>query len=177
MNNASRPRRGQQVPAAVLPVARVCVDTPLAHLDRPFDYQVPARLDVAAVPGVRLRVRFSGQLMDGWLLTRTDESDYPGELSWLHRVVSVEPVLSPQIAALAGALADRCAGTMSDVLRLAVPPRHARTEAEPSAAVAIRPTRPAADGWGRYPRGPVFLDALGQGRAAHACWQALPGED
>ncbi len=155
----------------------MCVATPLAHLDRPFDYQVPARLDVAAVPGVRLRVRFSGQLMDGWLLERTDESDHPGQLSWLHRVVSAEPVLSPQIATLARALADRCAGTMSDVLRLAVPPRHARTEAEPGAAVAIRPARPAADGWARYPRGPVFLDALDQGRAAHACWQALPGED
>ncbi len=159
------------------PIAQVCVDTPLAHLDRLFDYQVPARLDAVAVPGVRLRVRFAGQLMDGWLLSRTDESDHPGALSWLHRVVSAEPVLSPQIAALARALADRCAGTMSDVLRLAVPPRHARTEAQPGVAVAVRPARPAADGWARYRRGPVFLDALDQGRAAHACWQALPGED
>ena len=34
-----------------LPVARVAVDISLAHLDRPFDYLVPARLDQAAVPG------------------------------------------------------------------------------------------------------------------------------
>ncbi|HET9257597.1 MAG TPA: primosome assembly protein PriA, partial [Pseudonocardiaceae bacterium] len=80
-------------------------------------------------------------------------------------------------AALARAVADRCAGTMSDVLRLAVPPRHARTEAEPAAVPVVPPQRPAADGWQRYPRGPAFLDALHQGRAAHACWQALPGED
>jgi primosomal protein N' (replication factor Y) (superfamily II helicase) len=161
----------------VLPVARVCVDTPLAHLDRLFDYQVPAELDATAIPGVRLRVRFAGRLMDGWLLERVERSDHPGQLGWLHRVVSTEPVLSPQVAALARAVADRCAGTMSDVLRLAVPPRHARTEAEPRPSAAAHPQRPTTAGWDRYPRGPAFLEAVHQGRAAHACWQALPGED
>jgi primosomal protein N' (replication factor Y) (superfamily II helicase) len=161
----------------VLPVARVCVTTPLAHLDRPFDYLVPAELDAAAAPGVRVRVRFAGRLVDGWLLDRAERSDHPGQLAWLERVVSAEPVLSPQVAALARAVADRCAGTMSDVLRLAVPPRHARTEAEPVGPALPRPPRPAAGGWGRYPRGAAFLDALHQGRTAHACWQALPGED
>ncbi|MFN2495169.1 MAG: primosome assembly protein PriA, partial [Pseudonocardiaceae bacterium] len=177
MSSVGRSRRGQQVLAATRPVAQVCVDVPLAHLDRPFDYQVPAALDESAVPGVRVRVRFAGRLMDGWLLDRADGSDHPGQLGWLERVVSAEPVLSPQIAALARVVADRCAGTMSEVLRLAVPPRHARTEAEPSPPVAPRPQRPTAHGWGRYPRGPAFLDALDQGRAAHACWQVLPGED
>ncbi|PZS15668.1 MAG: primosome assembly protein PriA [Pseudonocardiales bacterium] len=172
-----RSRRGQRSPAAALPVAQVCVDTPLAHLDRPFDYLVPAELDETAVPGVRLRVRFAGRLVDGWLLARVERSDHPGQLAWLDRVVSAEPVLSPQVAVLARAVADRCAGTLSDVLRLAVPPRHARTEAEPSAAPAAPLPRPEAGGWERYPRGPAFLDALHQGRAAHACWQALPGED
>ena len=56
-------------------VARVCVDTPLAHLDRPFDYLVPAELDEAAVPGVRVRVRFAGRLVNGWLLARVERSE------------------------------------------------------------------------------------------------------
>jgi primosomal protein N' (replication factor Y) len=153
------------------------VDTSLAHLDRPFDYQVPEELHETAVPGVRVRVRFAGRLVDGWLLERAETSDHTGALGWLERVVSPEPVLSPEVAALARAVADRCAGTMSDVLRLAVPPRHGRTEAAAPAAVAERPQRPPAQGWDRYPRGPAFLDALHQGRAAHACWEALPGED
>ena len=38
-------------PAAVDPVARVLVDLPLAHLDRPFDYLVPAAMADDAVPG------------------------------------------------------------------------------------------------------------------------------
>jgi primosomal protein N' (replication factor Y) (superfamily II helicase) len=172
-----RAGRGERSPAAALPIARVCVDVSLAHLDRPFDYLVPAQLDDSARHGVLLRVRFAGRLVDGWLLDRVERSDHPGRLGWIERIVSAEPVLSPQVAALARAVADRCAGTMSDVLRLAVPPRHARAEAESGVAMAATPPRPAADGWRAYPRGPAFVDALHHGRAAHACWQALPGED
>jgi primosomal protein N' (replication factor Y) (superfamily II helicase) len=157
------------------------VDVALAHLDRPFDYRVPEHLDADAVAGVRLRVRFAGRLVDGFLLERVAESAHGGRLAWVEKVVSAEPVLTAEVAALCRAVADRCAGVLPDVLRLAVPPRHARVEAEavpdagpePPAAVA-----PATDtGWRRYPRGPALLDALSGGRAAHAVWQALPGED
>ncbi|MCW2567610.1 MAG: Primosomal protein, partial [Mycobacterium sp.] len=127
-----RPRakrgRGAVEPAAELPVARICVDLPLPHLDRPFDYLVPATADADAVPGVRVRVRFSGQLVDGYLLERAAASEHTGRLAFLERVVSAEPVLSPEIARLAREIADRTAGTLADVLRLAVPPRHARAE-------------------------------------------------
>ncbi|GDY28883.1 primosomal protein N' [Gandjariella thermophila] len=170
-------RRGERTPAATLPVARVCVDVPLAHLDRAFDYHVPEHLDAEAVPGCRVRVRFGGQLVDGFLLERVATSEHPGRLAFLDRVISAEPVLAAEIAALARAVADRYAGTLTDVLRLAVPPRHARVEAEPSGEAAEPPRRPAADGWRRYPRGPAFLDALHERRPAHAVWQALPGED
>jgi primosomal protein N' (replication factor Y) len=122
-------KRAKQ-PAETLPVARVAVDMSLPHLDRPFDYLVPATLDAAAVPGCRVRVRFAGQLVDGFLLERVERSDHEGRLAYLERVTSSEPVLAPEIAALARELADRYAGTLADVLRLAVPPRHARVEAE-----------------------------------------------
>ncbi|GAA4570980.1 hypothetical protein GCM10023176_30780 [Micromonospora coerulea] len=105
------------------------MDVPLAHLDRPFDYLVPAELDADAVPGVRVKVRFAGQLVDGWLLERAERSDHP-RLAYLEKVVSPVPVLAPEIARLARAVADRYAGSLADVLRLAVPPRHARAEKE-----------------------------------------------
>jgi primosomal protein N' (replication factor Y) (superfamily II helicase) len=63
------------------------------------------------------------------------------------------------------------------VLRLAVPPRHARAERdarEPYVPEAVVPTDPA--GWARYQRGDRFLAALAERRAARAVWQALPGE-
>lgn len=173
--------RGEWEPAQVAPVARVAVDVPLAHLDRPFDYRVPTHLDEAAVPGVRLRVRFAGRLVDGFLLERVEESGHGGRLAWVEKVVSPEPVLTAEVAALCRAVADRYAGVFADVVRLAVPPRHARAEARraPEPADANDEGPAAGDGsagWARYPRGPAFLSALGAGRAAHAVWQVLPGE-
>ncbi|GAB3442576.1 primosomal protein N' [Actinophytocola sediminis] len=173
----SVPRKGELVAAAELPVAKVVVDVPLAHLDRPFDYLVPTTLDDTAVPGCRVRVRFAGKQVDGFLLCRAAESDFGGKLGFLTKVVSPEPVLAPEIATLTRAVADRYAGSMIDVLRLAIPPRHAEVAAEPAPEPAPRPALPDAQGWRRYPRGPAFLDAVLTGKQAHAAWQVTPGED
>ncbi|HJY58841.1 MAG TPA: primosome assembly protein PriA, partial [Streptosporangiaceae bacterium] len=124
-----------------LPVARVAVDISLAHLDRPFDYLVPASMNDTAVPGCRVRVRFAGQLVDGYLLDRIQASEHQGRLARLERVISPEPVLTPEIFDLARAVADRYAGTLADVLRLAIPPRHATAEREAPSAPA--PSAPA----------------------------------
>jgi primosomal protein N' (replication factor Y) len=159
---------------------------PLAHLDRPFDYLVPERLGAQARPGVRVRVRFAGQLTDGFVLDRVDSSEHQGRLSYLERVVSAEQVLTPEIAGLARAVADRYAGTLADVLRLAIPQRHAATETgkatgDPPGASPAQdpgggpPPRPEAGPWARYPAGPAFLDAVAAGRPARAAWTALPG--
>jgi primosomal protein N' (replication factor Y) len=173
-----RVRRPRPAPvaAATLPVAQVAVDVSLAHLDRPFDYLVPERLDAAAVPGCRVRVRFAGQLVDGYLLTREATSDHDGRLAFLERVTSPEPVLTPEIASLAREVADRYAGTVADVLRLAIPPRHATVEAaKPAPVPAGAIPRPEPGPWSRYPAGRAFLTAIADGRAARAAWSALPG--
>src|ERR1700761_4109662 len=97
----------------------------LPHLDRPFDYLVPESMAADAQPGSRVRVRFAGQLTGGFVLDRRDSSEHEGKLGYLERVVSPEIVLTPELAGLARAVADRYGGTMADVLRLAIPPRHA----------------------------------------------------
>jgi primosomal protein N' (replication factor Y) len=165
------------VEAATVPVARVAVDTGLAHLDRPFDYLVPEQFDEQAVPGVRVRVRFAGRLVDGYLLERVAASESGKKLSFLDRVVSVEAVLAPEIAELCRTVADRYAGSLEDVLRLAVPPRHAATEAKPAAPVDTPLPDPAGTDWSRYQAGPAFRQAITDRRPARAVWQALPGED
>jgi primosomal protein N' (replication factor Y) len=170
-------------PAADNPVARIAVDLPLAHLDRPFDYLVPEKLADQARPGVRVRVRFAGKLTDGFLIERAADSEHPGNLRYLERVVSAEQVLTEEIAGLARAVADRYAGTLADVLRLAVPQRHATTEAASAKAARTkatrrardRPPRPDPGPWARYPAGPSFLGALAAGRPARAAWTTLPG--
>ncbi|HEY6749667.1 MAG TPA: primosomal protein N' [Mycobacteriales bacterium] len=168
-------------PAATDPVAHVVVDVPLAHLDRPFDYLVPAGLDDSVVAGSRVRVRFAGQLVDAVVLSRSAGSEHGGRLAFVERATSAEPVLSPVVAVLARAVADRWAGSMIDVLRLALPPRHARVEAEPppTPAEPPAPAGPAAGGggWGAYRAGDGFIRALADGRAPRAVWSVRPGDD
>ncbi|MCW2783035.1 MAG: hypothetical protein JWR35_3484 [Marmoricola sp.] len=176
---AARPPSARK-PAALTedhPVARVLVDVPLAHLDRPFDYAVPATMAEAAVPGARVKVRFAGQDVDGFVIERAATSEHTGQLQPLRRVVSAEPVLSPEIAALTGEVAARYAGTRSDVLRLAVPARHATTERQPPAAAEPIQTEPDASGWQPYAGGTGLLDRLAGGESPRAVWTALPGDD
>ncbi|HVB43300.1 MAG TPA: primosomal protein N' [Streptosporangiaceae bacterium] len=178
----------ESLSAADLPVARVAVDVSLPHLDRLFDYLVPESMTKTAVPGCRVRVRFAGRLTNGYLVQRTAASEHAGKLAALHRVISPEPVLTPEIAGLARAVADRYGGTLADVLRLAIPPRHGAAEAgrtgtagaasSTGAAVTVAAAGAAAasaDLWERYSAGPAFLAALSGGRSPRAVWSALPG--
>jgi primosomal protein N' (replication factor Y) (superfamily II helicase) len=147
------------------------------HLDREFDYLVTTEQSDDAQPGVRVRVRFHSRLVDAFVLERRSDTDHVGKLGWLDRVLSPERVLTPDVRRLVDAVAARYAGTRADVLRLAVPPRHAAVEREVIEPVAA-PLIAAVDaaGWAAYGRGDQFLTALGQARAARAVWQALPGE-
>src|SRR6478735_3712106 len=161
-------------PAAVDPVARVLVDVALAHLDRPFDYTVPATMADDAQPGVRVKVRFAGQDVDGFVIERAATTEHTGRLMPLRRVVSAEPVLTPDVAALTAAVAARYAGTRSDVLRLAVPPRHATVEKQPSEELpslsAIVPRPEVAD---HYRAGAALVRSLAAGDAPRAVWTVV----
>jgi primosomal protein N' (replication factor Y) (superfamily II helicase) len=173
--------RAARQPAAELPVARVAVDISLPHLDRPFDYLVPAAIAASVVPGALVRVRFSGQLTSGFVLERRAASDHEGRLGYVERVIAAEPVLTPEIARLARAVADRYGGTMADVLRLAIPPRHAaasRSKADLAGGAdtgELAGRSPQSGHWDRYPDGPAYLAALADGRSPRAVWSALPG--
>ena len=183
----AKARPKQAATAVRLPVARVVVDKGLSHLDRYFDYSVPVKLDEAAQPGVRVRVRFGGHvvkgqgrreggtLIDGYIVERRVDSDFSGPLSPLSQVLSPEPVLSPELLRLCRSVADRYAGPLADVLQLAIPPKHGRAEAEPSPAPLPPPEPPEPGGWTRYPQGPEFLAALAAGGSPRAVWTALPG--
>jgi primosomal protein N' (replication factor Y) len=174
--------------APVDPVASVVVDTGLAHLDRPFEYLVPAGMAEAARPGCRVKVRFAGQDLDGFVVRRSASAEHAGRLSPIRRVVSDEPVLTPHVLEVARAVADRQAGTLGDVLRLAIPPRHARaekalterppetTEPRPE-AMALGTEAGGAGAWQRYAAGPAFLRRLREGDGPWASWTAVPSTD
>ena len=157
-----------------LPVARVHVDVGLPHLDRLFDYAVPETLDHAAVPGSRVRVRFSGRLVDGYVVERVAESDL-ARLAPLSKSLSDEVVLPVETIELVRAVADHYAGTFSDVVRLAVPPRHAATE---KAEVKPLPESGAPDAspgpLAAYADGAGYVSALASGASPRAAWTVVP---
>lgn len=123
-----RPKKAVDL-ATCQPVAEVVVDINAAALDHTFDFSVPAKLDSLALPGCRVRVRFAGRLVNGFILRRSDRSEHPGKLTPIASVLG-PAVLTAEIAALGRAVADRYAGTLNEVLRDAIPNRHARTEAK-----------------------------------------------
>ena len=170
------------------------IESSLPHLDRPFDYSVPASFDDAAQPGVRVKVKFNGQELSGYILDRVAESDAGHALVPLYKVVSPVQVLTSELAGLAGNVAARYAGTVSDVLRVAIPPRVARLEKElategklaaspqTSDAAAADPAEPvpsrmpsAPGNWSRYVNGTALLRHLGAGESPRAVLSALQG--
>jgi primosomal protein N' (replication factor Y) (superfamily II helicase) len=156
-------------------VARVAVDMPLPHLDRPFDYAIPEAMASEVVPGCRVKVRFAGRQRDGYVLEVAAASDADRELSPLLRVVSSEPVLRPEVAAVIRDVADHYAGTFADVVRLAVPPRHGMTEtAEPADHPQPSATQGAPVALPEYPHGASLLRALASGVAPRAALCLAP---
>ena len=165
-------------PPVAAPIAAVLVESGLAHLDRTFEYVVPPELDAAAAPGARVKVRFAGQDLPGFVVARRAKAEHEGRLAPLRGVVAPEAVLTPAILAVARELAATHAGTVGDVLRLAIPPRHARAEKalsmEPPVLDPLPVFDPAGSAWRDYRAGESFLRHLRDGGAPAAVWSALP---
>jgi primosomal protein N' (replication factor Y) len=157
----------------------VLVDVPLFHLDRPFTYRVPEALLDDVHLGSRVKVPFGGRRrVDGWVVGRAAE--LPADARDLLRVVSPIPAFGPAELELLGWVADRYAGTVTDTLRLAVPPRVAAVE-----ATADADAHPAADGAAAgdpearpaVAAGEPLAGLVAARRPAAVYWRPLPGED
>jgi primosomal protein N' (replication factor Y) (superfamily II helicase) len=160
--------------------ARVVVDVPLFHLDRAFTYRVPERLRGSVWLGTRVKVPFgSRRRVDGWVVGWTEE--LPGDARDLERVVSPVPAFDAEGLDLLHWVAERYAGTLSDVLRLAVPARVAAVERDldqpdgPPAPIAGGAPAPARGGAETPPD--RLVELIGRGWAGAAYWRPLPGED
>lgn len=109
------------------PVAHVRLDLAQPHLDRPFDYEVPAKF--ASVPvGAKVIVEVGARKVEGYIVSRDSATKVAGRLRPIHRVVSNLPLLSPEVERLCVAVGERYVSPVADCLRLAIPQRHARAE-------------------------------------------------
>jgi primosomal protein N' (replication factor Y) len=156
------------------PIARVRIDVPVRHLDRDFDYRVPD--DMSAPVGSRVRVRFARRLVDGIVVGHADEAEVE-RVAPIERVIGDIPTLTPQTIELVRAVADRYAGTFWDVVRTAVPPRHARAERE-TRPTPLPPFDPRVDDtWSAYRDGDVLQSDIRAGRTVRAVWSSAPASD
>ena len=96
---APRKRRkrapAEKIVAAEDPIAQVVLDVQATHLGQTFDYLVEERWSQTARPGVMVRVRFGGRLLNGVIWKRTAASATPrSALRFLERVISPHMLVS-----------------------------------------------------------------------------------
>src|SRR5699024_9954348 len=124
------------------------------------------------------KVRFAGRDRPGYLVERVEEPEHSGKLAALRTVVSEEPVLTPAVLELARRIAGEQAGTVMDVLRLAIPPRHARAEKAlpadpPEEGPPPSPAR-VPSVWSGYRAGAAWWSRVAKGESPRAAWLAAP---
>ena len=161
-------------------IVQVRIDSQVPHLDRSFDYTVPAALGESLDVGSRVRVRFSGRLVNAIVVALDPESRHVGQLRSIERVMGPEPVLTDETLRLVQAVADRWAGTFSDVLRSAVPPRHARAEKTVVEPTTWQSLDVEAGAWSDYTAGEALIRRLAvppAGTPVRAVWSAAPSGD
>lgn len=170
----------KRTPAAHKPVARVLPLLGVAHLDRGFDYRVDEEQSEIAQPGVRVRIRFNGRLSDAIVLERRNDSEFEGELRYLDRVISPFAVYPAQLSQLVESLAARYGAVRSDIIRSAIPPRHAKAEESDLSTPWEElgdASEPDLSSWSSYQFGESFVDTVLGGGIARAAWQVAPGDD
>jgi len=166
------------VPAVpALKVASVCIDSALPHLDRPFDYAIPHKLDEIVAIGTRVRVRFAGRLINAVVVGIGESSTFAGKLAPINSSAA-SPSYTADSLEFARGVARRYGGSLWDVLRLIAPPRVASIESRdwsnqpfgttPYAAAAAT-LREAAQAAG--------INSLEIAHGERVVWEALPNPD
>ena len=119
-----RPPETDEAAAAVAPpesaaaYAEVALPVPLPD---PLTYAVPAGWSALAVPGVRVRARLGKRLLIGFVVGRRDEPPAGVAVRWLEGLLDREPVLGPDLLALARFTADYYLAPIGEVLRTMLP--------------------------------------------------------
>lgn len=124
-----------------MPVAYVVVDVPTRTLSEPFDYVVPAELDAGARVGVPVLVPFGGQRVVGYVVERTEDSGFEGELKTIEAVLG-EPLFGPYAFELATWIARQYVCPLADALRLFLPPGGSPGVGSSYRVAGERPTAP-----------------------------------
>lgn len=108
------------------PVAKVCLDVPFSWPDTLYDYEIPESLDSQAQVGTRVRVTFGRKRVTGLIVAR-ESTTTARTLAPILQVTGL-PCTSPSLIEFYQRVATQQVAPLHDVLRSAIPPRHARGE-------------------------------------------------
>ena len=111
-----RERVGRTKIASNLPFLSVLVDTGVFHLDQPYDYAVPEKLDPKV--GEWVSVPFNGRNCSGLILERRSSTNSSG-IKPINRIIK-GPAITGKLYEFYKAVAKRWACPIFDVLRFAV---------------------------------------------------------
>lgn len=158
----------------------VRLDVPAAHLDQEYDYAIPEKLAAKAVIGAPITAQFGARTTSGFIVDITETTSHGGRLRPLRSVVTTLPVLTAETYRAAKEVASYYAGSVMDVLRLAIPPRHATAEKKvlQNAATPGEISEIATPDFAHSRELDGASDALGAivgGQSPRIVWQALPG--
>ena len=135
-----------------------------------------------AVPGARVKVRFAGQEVGGYLLARAADTDHAGRLTPLRRVVSAEPRAEPgsrRPGRRPGRPLRRHPQRRAPAGRPSAPrgDRACRVRARPPSRRAYDATAAGA-AWAEHPQAGAFLRRLAVGRSPRGpSGRTPPGAD
>lgn len=117
--------------SAHAPVAQVLVDTPVFHLNVPYDYLVKQTDDQKVQVGALVKVNFSGRETKGYVISRREfatSSEPIAKLKYIESIVSPLSVLTEAMHALLIQVAKRYGSTVNELLPAAIPDRSAAGE-------------------------------------------------
>lgn len=88
-------------------IAKVIVDVPTMQTNRPYDYLVPTELTQTLQPGMRVIVPFGkgDRKVQGFVMALVEQPAFNGQLKALETAIDLQPVVNPELLALAQWLA------------------------------------------------------------------------
>ena len=89
-------------------LVQVVVDVPTMQTNQPYTYSVPYRLTTIAQAGMRVIVPFGAghREVQGFIVGKTSQSKYEGDLKPISAVMDLTPVVNPELLQLSHWMAD-----------------------------------------------------------------------
>ncbi|MGE4352643.1 MAG: primosomal protein N' [Oscillospiraceae bacterium] len=102
--------------------AKIAVSAATYWVDRPFDYQIPEKLEDGVVPGVRVTVPFGrGNRRSEGIVLALGSCEAARELKWIENVLDSEPVLDEHMLKLAMWMRERFFCSVYDAVKTMLP--------------------------------------------------------